>query len=209
MNKAQICLAVLMFLAVSGHAAAPARVELTPFIAGRTDADFKLRDTGQEARLDASSAFGLVLGIPWQENSQLEFYYSRQATEVDLAPFSAGAAPVDFDLDTLQVGGTVFLPGKGSVLPFFVATAGGTRFKPATPGSKSDTFFSFGVGGGWKFFPHSRLGLRLEGRFIGTLLDSSSQAFCSIGGSGSSCLINTSGDLLWQFEAQAGMVYRF
>ncbi len=199
----------LLLAAGALHAAEPGGIELTPFYAGRTSAEFNVKDSSEDVQLDASSAFGLVLGIPWQENSQLELYYSHQATELDLAGFAMGSSPVDFDVDTLQIGGTVFFPPMGKALPFFSATAGGTRFDPSAAGSKSDTFFSFGVGGGWKFYPTDRFGIRLEGRFLGTLMDSNSQVFCGIGGGGSGCLVNSSGDIVWQFEAQAGAIFRF
>ena len=92
--------------------------------------------------------------------------------------------------------------------PFMVATLGAAHFSPGGKGS-SETYFAFSIGGGWKLWPTRRLGLRLEGRFYGSLLDSDSNIFCTSAPSNSGCLIRTRGQLLWQWEMNAGAVFRF
>ena len=98
---------------------------------------------------------------------------------------------------------------KTIIASFVAATIGAARFDPDGPGLSSDEFFAFTVGGGWKYFPSSRVGLRQDGRFIGTVLDSDSEIFCQSGPEGGGCIINNRGELLWQFELQAGVVIRF
>jgi len=183
--------------------------ELTPFVAQRVGGSFEDSDSGTKYDLDSSSSYGFLLGMPWESNSQLELYYSKQSTDLDDAGFISGGDKIGIDLDTLQIGGSVFLEPRGKVIPFFSGTFGGTRIKPDGPGTKSDTFFSASLGGGWKYFPTDKFGLRLEGRFIGVLIDSNSKIFCASGPGGSGCIINSSGDVLWQFEAQAGVIFRF
>ena len=185
------------------------RYELTPFVSQRFGGTFEDRDTGDDFELDDSSAYGFIFGFPWDYNTQFEVYYSHQDTDLDDAGFISSGNPVGVELDTLQIGGTYFFEPRGDTVPFFSATLGGTKIKPDAPGTKSDTVLSFGVGGGWKFFNSERIGVRLEGRFNGILIDSNSDIFCASGPGGSGCLINTKGEILWQFEAQAGVIFRF
>ena len=89
------------------------------------------------------------------------------------------------------------------------ATIGGTHIDVDTEGFGSDTFLGFSIGGGLQIAPNSRLGLRLEGRAFGTLLRSGSTIFCGSGPGGAGCAITVAGDVLWQFQMMAGIVFRF
>ena len=91
------------------------------------------------------------------------------------------------------------------------ATLGATHIDVDTEGFGSDTFFGFSIGGGLQVAPTSRIGLRLEARAFGTLLRSGSTLFClSDPGNGTAgCAIRVSGDILWQIQTMAGIVFRF
>ena len=149
------------------------------------------------------------MNFPSVANTEWEVYYSKQSTELDVAGFVAGENTLDTDVEYLQVGGTYLFDATGKAVPYIVATVGGTKISPDSPETKSDTFLSFGIGGGWKYFPASRIGLRLDGRFLGTFIDSNSKIFCSSGSNGGNCAISTSGKLFYQFELQAGVIFRF
>ncbi len=183
------------------------RFSLTPSASFRMGGDLEDGDTGTDYSVADSGSYGLTLSLPWEANTELEVWYSHQSTDVDLT--AGGATKADLDLDTLHIGGTYLLEPRGSAVPFVVLTAGATRISSPEAGIRSDTFPSFSLGGGWQFFPQERLGLRLEGRVLGTLVDSSSKVFCGVAPSGSGCLISLSGDMLWQFEVNAGAVFRF
>jgi opacity protein-like surface antigen len=185
------------------------KFQLTPFAGYRFGGTFEDRDTGQEYELNSSPSYGVILNFPSKAPTEWEIYYSRQTTELDVAGFVQGDNAIDMQVDYLQVGGTYLFGGSKSAVPYFVATAGLTRMDPDAPETKSDTFFSFGVGGGWKYFPASRVGLRLDGRLLGTFVDSNSSIFCQAGQNGANCVINTSGKILYQFELQAGIIFRF
>ena len=110
----------------------------------------------------------------------------------------------------VQGGGTY--QGDGELVrPYLAATIGVAHFDVATDGYDSETFFSFSIGGGLQFWPNNRLGVRLEGRAFGTLVRSDSDLFCvSDPGNGTAgCAISVSGEVLWQFQAMAGVVFRF
>jgi hypothetical protein len=95
------------------------------------------------------------------------------------------------------------------VRPYVVGTIGLSHFDPQGSGFDSETFFSFSFGGGAKFFADKRVGLRLEGRFFATLVDSDSKIFCRSGVDTNFCAVKVDGDLLWQWQAMAGLVFRF
>ncbi len=112
------------------------------------------------------------------------------------------------DVQYLHLGGTYLFDRSGESQPYFVATIGATRRVPSCIYTSSATFFSFAAGGGYKYFPDKHLGFRLDGRFIGTFIDSSSNIFCQ-SDQGGICIINTAGKILYQFEIFAGVVFRF
>ena len=73
----------------------------------------------------------------------------------------------------------------------------------------SDTFFSGSLGVGLMVLPTNRVGVRLEARTHATLLRSDSDLFCESGPGGGLCAVAVNGDVLWQVEAFAGVVFRF
>jgi hypothetical protein len=201
---------VVSLFAMSADAAERSyNFQLTPFAGYRFGGTFEDKETETDYDLNSSPSFGLILNFPSRGNTEWEIYYSKQSTEVDIAGFVPGENALDMDVEYLQVGGTYLFEQSKIAVPYFVATAGVAKMSPDGANTKSDTFFSVGVGGGWKYFPASRVGLRLDGRFIGTFVDSNSQIFCGSGPEGGGCAISTSGKLLYQFELQAGVVFRF
>ena len=201
--------AVCLFVLPANAAEKQYRFQLTPFAGYRFGVTFEDSETEVEYELDDSPSFGLIMNFPSKGNTEWEIYYSKQSTEVDAAGFVPSENALDMDVEYLQVGGTYLFEQSKNAVPYFVATAGVAKFSPDAPNTKSDTFFSVGAGGGWKFFPSSRVGLRLDGRFIGTFVDSNSRIFCQSGSAGGECAVNVSGKLLYQFELQGGVIFRF
>jgi len=182
------------------------RFEVTPFAGYRVGGTFEDEATGTKLELNENGSFGLILNMKEAANTEWELGYSHQSTDVDVGGTDVTA--IDMDVDYLQIGGTYI--GDGELArPFLVATVGLAHFDPGVPEFPSDTFFAFSIGGGWKLRPAKRLGLRLEGRFYGTVIDSDSNIFCASGPNGSGCLINTKADVLWQWEMLLGAIFRF
>jgi hypothetical protein len=143
-----------------------------------------------------------------EPHTQYELIYSHQQTDFDSSDLPAPDINTGVNVDYLQLGGIVM--GDGNIArPYLVATVGATRFDPDDAAFNSDIFFSFSIGGGMKMWPKERFGLRLEGRFYGTVLDSDSYIFCKSDSDGAACLIQTSSEVLWQWEMMAGAVFRF
>jgi len=203
----------LLLLPALAHAGPKHGIEITPFagyrLGGSFEADAAANPDTPDIDLDDAATFGLAVNWPAEENTEWEVYASRQATSLETAGlFAPGdAPPTDLDITYLQLGGTYWFEGD-LARPFIVATVGVSRFEPDDAALDSETFFAFGIGGGYKFWPTSRLGLRLEGRVFGSLVDSDEAVFCRAGGEASGCLVAVRGDALWQWELMAGLVFR-
>lgn len=184
------------------------RFELTPFIGYRIGGSFENANTGASIDLDEHASYGLIFNMMEKANTQYEFGWSHQDTSVDLTDSNGNPAKLDLDIDYFQIGGTYLWEGN-IARPFLVATMGASHYRSHAAVSESDTYFAFSIGGGWKLWPTRRFGLRLEGRYYGTLIDSNSKIFCSSAPNNSGCLIQTSGKLLSQWEISAGGAFRF
>jgi opacity protein-like surface antigen len=204
-----LCCAFLLGTSVAYADSSAYGVQVTPFAGYRFGGEFEDKDSGETFELDDDSSYGLSINFPYTDLTEWEIYYSQQSTSVDAAGFSVTDNRFDLDIDYLQIGGTYLFEETPAAVPYFVATVGITRIDPDLEDTSSDSFFSFGVGGGWKFFPASRVGLRLDGRFLGTFIDSDSKIFCQSDETGGGCAVALKGDLLYQFEIQAGLVVRF
>lgn len=207
----------LFLVILLSAAAAPARagegdyhVAVTPFAGYRMGGSIGAEGSQPDVELDDASAFGLIINFPAEDigveaRTEWELYYSRQTTDVELAP--PGLPPgVGVDSSYFLAGGNYIAAGE-TVQPFLAAGIGAARL--SVDGAGDDTVFAFGIGGGAMLFPESRFGLRLEGRVLGAVLDSDSALFCASGSNGATCAFRASGDILWQWEVSAGAVLRF
>jgi hypothetical protein len=184
----------------------PYRFSLTPFAAYRIGGEFDDDDNDDELELDNGASIGLIVNAPFDDRTEWEVFYSRQSSDIDRSPVAV-APELDVTVEYLQAGGTYVGDGD-TARPYLAATVGGSRID-ADGGFDSETYFAFGIGGGLHLFPENRLGLRLEGRLFGSLLDSHSGVLCQSGSNASRCLIRSSGDVFWQWEMFAGMTVRF
>ncbi len=203
---------VFIFFALSSCTAAaqssPGAFELTPYGGYRFGGTFEEMDTDVEVDLADDATFGLIFNVRESANTQWEIIYSRQSTEADTSSLSIPEQAVDIELHILQGGGTY--QGEGEwARPYLAATVGGTLIDPGLPSFDSDVFWSFSVGAGFNIRPSERLGFRLEARVFGTLLSADSDLFCSSGAGGALCAIAVEGNMLWQVETFAGVVFRF
>jgi Outer membrane protein beta-barrel domain len=184
------------------------RVELTPFGGYRFGGAMPVQDSDDSVQLDDAGSFGLLLDIRESDNTQWEILYSRQQPQGDASSFVAANSRLDLTLHSLQGGGTYQWDGD-TARPFLAATVGATHIGVGNAGFDSDTFFSFSMGLGLQMWPRQHLGLRLELRTYGTLLNSNTDLLCGSDSAGGFCAIRIDGDILWQVEALAGVVFRF
>ncbi|MEM9403897.1 MAG: outer membrane beta-barrel protein [Pseudomonadota bacterium] len=209
-SKLVCCVSLLCLSAplTSFAQATAGALELTPYGGYRFGGTFEDKDLDASAELDDTTAFGLILNLRESDNTQWEVIYARQSTTADVGEFDASASSIDLKLHSVQLGGTYIGDGK-LARPYLAATLGGTYVSPGAADLNSDTFWSFSIGTGLQVFPDKRLGMRLEARAWGTFIGSDSRLFCSSGPQGGLCAITVSGDMLWQVETFAGIVFRF
>lgn len=182
--------------------------EITAFGGMRVGGEIEVEESDAVYDADDSSSFGLIWNTNYKRNTEWEVYYSQQQTEFELSDPMIVVPTVDLDLYTLQLGGTYLFDGE-SVQPFLSMTLGGTHVKTDADRGDSDTFLSGSIGLGLKFRQGERLGFRLEGRLHGVLVGESSKLFCSTGPEENVCVVEVEGDMLGQFEAFAGVTFRF
>ena len=177
------------------------RFELTPFAGYTVGGEVENSSLGETLELEDDASFGVILNIRHSSNTQWEILYSRQATKLN-------PGMLDLDAHYLQAGGT-YLGGGDYARPYLALTLGASHFEPGLGGVSSETFFAFSVGAGFHFRPNARLGMRLEARGYGTLLESDSDLFCRTGPDQNICVIQADGKVLWQLQTFAGIVFRF
>ncbi len=192
--------------AVLAQQAVP-RFEVTPFVGYRIGGTFVDSVSEAEIKLNEGSSFGISLNMRAEANTQYEITFSHQDTDLDVGSLSAGTTNLDVAVDYLQLGGTYLWDGEVA-RPYIVATLGLARVDPDDAVFNGETYFAFSIGGGWKLWPTQRFGLRLEGRFYGSFVDSDTSIFCVSSG-GATCLIQSDADVLWQWEMTAGASWRF
>lgn len=206
-----LVICALVSLSLPVHAQTPpASFEVTPYGGISFGGTFTDADTDIKAELEDSASFGIVFDIRQGSNTQWEILYAQQQTDADITGLADGDESLDLRVHYLQIGGTY--QGEGGVArPYLAATLGAAHFDVKTAGYDSDTFFSFSIGPGLQIRPNERLGLRLEARLFGSLIRSDSTLFCisNPGGATAGCAITVTGDVLWQVQTFAGVVFRF
>ncbi len=184
------------------------KFELTPYGGYRVGGEFEETDGNLSIDLDDSSSFGFIFNARHSTITQWEILYSRQETSADTIGTGLSDPSLDLSVEYLHGGGTYLWDGE-HVRPYLAATLGGTHINVSTAGFDSDTFFSFSLGLGLQILPNSRVGIRLEARSFGTLLDSDTDIFCKSSPGSNICAVRIDGTVFWQFEAFAGLVFRF
>lgn len=206
-RRSAVCL-VLLAAGSGASAEEPPRFELTPYGGYRFGGTFEDDDAGLEIELGDDASYGLIVNLRDGPDTQYEIIYSRQGTSADTAAVAELPPVVEIDIEHLQIGGTY--QGRGErARPYLALTLGGSRLSPDFTGGVSDTFWSFSIGTGLTFRPSARIGLRVEARAWATLIDSDSSLFCESGPEIALCAIALDGDVLWQLETFAGIVFRF
>lgn len=182
--------------------------ELTLFGGLRTGGEISVEGSDAVYEANDSSSFGLIWNTREKRNTEWEVYFSRQQTEFERSDPLLLQPSIDADIYTLQLGGTYLFEGNG-VRPYLAMTLGGTHIKADSDSGDSDTFFSGSLGLGLKFREGERLGFRLEGRAHGVFVSKNSKLFCRTGPDENICVVQLEGNLFSQFEAFAGVTFRF
>ena len=212
---ATLALTIVMLLSYSSPSSAqdqaqrkPFQFEITPLAGYRMGGEFEEEGGSVDLEIQDSNALGIVFNIRANENGQYEVLLGRQETEVDTGGLFSGDPLVDLDVSYYQFGGTYLFDGD-KARPFIAMTFGVTNFDPQPSEYSTENYFSASFGGGVQLNSSERFGIRLEGRVYGTFLEDDSSIFCQSIGGDASCLIQVDAKVLTQWEARAGLVYRF
>jgi len=175
---------------------------ITPFTGYRFGGEFD-DINGTTLKLSEEQTYGIIFDRQLASGDIMEFYYSRQPSSLLASgPVTPGAL-IDIDVEYFHLGGKY--PIKSNAGAFYLGSVGLTRFGPGVDGLGAETNFSIGLGVGMETVADKRVGFRLEGRGFGTFIDSSGGIFCGGGG----CIVVTESQMLWQFEVNAGITFRF
>ena len=196
--------ACLLFL-IAPISAHPEGIQITPFIGYRVGGDFEDSFTGTELSLSEEETYGIVIDKDIRPGYQVEILYDFQPSRLTAGGLTTPGALFDLDVEYFHVGGRQYWD-KGRTRTFLVGTLGATHFDPEPSRLESKTRFSIGLGGGVELRATERIGFRFEGRGFATFLNSDGAIFCDSSGG---CVVFVSSDLLWQFQASAGVVLNF
>ena len=143
-----------------------------------------------ELRFEASPLVHGIIGMrPYSDEGRLLILsYSYQFSDVEFRPEGGGPSQVgDLGIGYLHAGGEIDGRVTDWIHPFFGMTIGATHYT-SSEAKTTSWFFSGGLHGGIKVPFGDHFGLRLQGRYIGTLLNANKQLFCS-SSNGASCVL--------------------
>lgn len=174
---------VLTFLTIGASEAWAQKFEIAPFVGYRTGGSFTVEgEEAQKIGLEAGPAIGFTAGVGLNESWQIEFLWSRAASEISQREpgfGSPGQRIFDSEVDQFHVN-LLWQYGlaQDRFRPFLFGGLGATHFG-AEEGFSSETRFSLGFGGGIKYFFANAVGIRLQGRVIPSLMQADSDIFCT------------------------------
>ncbi|HEY8537923.1 MAG TPA: outer membrane beta-barrel protein [Steroidobacteraceae bacterium] len=182
----------------------PNTFEITPFLGFMAGGGFEDPATGADRDVEDDTSFGIFLNlIADVPERQYELLYAKQSSVVE------GAAPMDLDVQYLQIGGTIAYPQSRYVAPYFGATIGAARFTPDLAGLDDETKLSFSVGGGIRFPITDHFGIRLDLRAFITVLEDDTKIFCVSDPPSAECSIRPKGDTFVQYTGSLGVSFGF
>lgn len=177
--------------------------EITPFYGYMAGGEFEDPADDSDRDIEEDNNFGIIFNAAVDKWRHYELLYSNQSTEI------GGSAPMDLDVEYLQLGGTVSAIDAERVIPYFGLTVGAARFSPDAAGFDDETKFAFSVAGGVKVPITEHIGLRFDARAFVSLLDTDGNIFCVSDSAGGACAIRTKSDTLLQYSAALGVTVGF
>ena len=154
--------------------------------------------------IDETSTFGFILSKRRDRLSTYDLYFSRQDTELNTRAAGISGSQLKLRFDYLHIGGTVDYE-VDDMHPFATGGLGITRISPANEVFGSETKFSFSLGGGIKVPISENMGVRFEGRVLGTTTGGNGAIICANG----QCVAKFEGSLFLQYEANVGLSVAF
>lgn len=176
--------------------------EITPFVGYMAGGEFEDPLDNSDRDLAEDTSFGIIANAAVDSWRHYELLYSTQTAELE------GAAPIDVDVQYLQIGGIVSHPDARRVIPYFGLGLGAARLSPDGPGLSDETKIAFSVAGGVRVPITRHFGVRFDLRAFLTLLDTEGDIFC-VSSSGLTCRVRAKSDTFVQYAASLGVSIGF
>ena len=187
----------------------PLRFDVAPFAGYRTSMSFPIEPhvsgTNPTVVLEANPSYGASFGVRLSEGGLVEGRWARQDSYVH----SEGITPAtprqhlvlnQFHLDCSRE--YVVDPWPQWARPFVMLSVGATHLSGSA--TADFTRFSFGMGGGIRFYPSRHVGFKVQAEWVPVLVDPQVSFVC-----GGGCVIHVGSTLASQGEVVAGPFFRF
>jgi hypothetical protein len=157
-------------------------IEITPFagfqFGGRLDVA-----EGSLNIIDTEH-YGVMIDLPIEYSTQLEFFYSYQPTELEIeeyGPFAEKMRVFDMTVEYWHIGVVRGLK-RGNIMPFGSFSVGLANFNPKKSGIDSVQRFSVAMGVGVKAYMNERIGFRFQSRLLFPIQWAGGSLFCGTDG---------------------------
>lgn len=221
MNKKKIYVLVFTMLVVLALSPAlraqqqpepePLRFDFTPFIGYRTSMSFPIEPhvtgTNPSVVLEASPSFGVSFGVRLRnEDDLVEIRWARQDSYVHLEDTPQPPHQrVFLDQFHIDFSHEYLMEEYGwgrRARPYVLGSVGGTHISSST--NFNFTRFSFGLGGGIRFYVNRHFGVKIQAEWLPVLAHPHVAFIC-----GSGCIVHVGGTLSSQGEVVVGPLLRF
>ena len=209
MNTKKVLLVVAL-VAVATTMSWAQRIEVMPFAGYRTSAGFNVEseDYGRFSIRDGL-AFGVTLTYRVSPFADVEFAWSRSDSMVTARTLVAPIVNEELfkvHTDRFQANILAHLPRADSrMVPYVLLGLGWTSADPFGD-AKGVTRFSFGLGGGLKMMVSDRMGLRFQGTWNPTYVNTGVGIWCDYWGF---CYATPIANYTSQGEFTGGLFFRF
>lgn len=187
----------------------PLRFDFTPFIGYRTSISFPIEPhvSGMNPRIvvDASPSYGVSFGVRLEEDGLVEIRWARQNSYIHSEDVSLPIPRQRAILDQFHGDFSreyVVDEWRPWARPFVLLSVGATHVSSST--NSNFTRFSFGMGGGVRFYPSRHVGFKIQAEWLPVLLNPQVAFVCGAG-----CIVRVGGSLGSQGEVMVGPMLRF
>ena len=187
----------------------PLRFDFTPFIGYRTSISFPIEPhvSGMNPRVvvDASPSYGVSFGVRLEEDGLVEIRWARQNSYIHSEDVSLPIPRQRAILDQFHGDFSreyVVDEWRPWARPFVLLSVGATHVSSST--NSNFTRFSFGMGGGVRFYPSRHVGFKIQAEWLPVLLNPQVAFVCGAG-----CIVHVGGSLGSQGEVMVGPMLRF
>jgi outer membrane protein W len=217
--KLRLAVLIVGLLSVTGAIRAQSygqyyKWEITPFIGGEVGGSYPVANSSatqadvDKVRVNNSMSFGTFIDRSFTENFQFEFMWNANRTQTAEHDTISGqfTNAYNTDIDQFHFGALyMFRSSDKKLRPYAAAGLGFSHFENSGANA-NNTAFSYGVGGGVKYYMTNHIGFRGDARFVPTYENSSPQQFCDQFGN---CFTANQRNFLNRANFTGGLIIRF